>query len=46
MACKRLLLTHYWGHVPPEAMIAEAREAFEGPISVAKERKTYLIGKE
>ncbi|MGI8857474.1 MAG: MBL fold metallo-hydrolase [Thermomicrobiales bacterium] len=43
---KHLLLTHYWGHVPPETMIAEAREAFDGPISVAKERDTYLVGKE
>jgi len=43
---KRLLLTHYWGHVPPETMIAEAREAFEGPISVANERASYIVGKE
>ncbi|MCA1669080.1 MAG: MBL fold metallo-hydrolase [Thermomicrobia bacterium] len=43
---KRLLLTHYWGHVPPETMIAEAREAFAGPISVAKERDTYIISEE
>ncbi|MHB8646708.1 MAG: MBL fold metallo-hydrolase [Thermomicrobiales bacterium] len=45
-AVKHLLLTHYWGHVPPETMIAEAREAFAGPISVAKERATYIVGKE
>lgn len=43
---KRLLLTHYWGHVPPETMIAEAREAFDGPVSVAMERATYIVGKE
>jgi ribonuclease BN (tRNA processing enzyme) len=43
---KHLLLTHYWGHIPPETMIAEAREAFDGPISVATERNTYLVGKE
>lgn len=43
---KRLLLTHYWGHVPPETMIAEAREAFDGPISVAVERASYSVGKE
>ncbi len=43
---KHLLLTHYWGHVPPETMIAEAREAFDGPVSVALERDTYLVGKE
>jgi len=43
---KHLLLTHYWGHVPLETMIAEAREAFDGPVSVAKERATYRVGKE
>ncbi len=43
---KRLLLSHYWGHVPPETMIAEARAAFDGPISVATERATYIVGKE
>lgn len=43
---KRLLLTHYWGHVPPETMIAEAREAFDGPVSVAVERASYSVGKE
>ena len=43
---KRLLLTHYWGHVPPETMIAEAREAFDGPVDVAIERATYLVGGE
>ncbi|HEY8291667.1 MAG TPA: MBL fold metallo-hydrolase [Thermomicrobiales bacterium] len=43
---KSLLLTHFWGHVPPETMIAEAREAFGGPIRVAKERATYRVGKE
>lgn len=39
----RLLLTHYWGHVPPETMIAEARAAFQGEVSVAKERATYTL---
>jgi ribonuclease BN (tRNA processing enzyme) len=43
---QRLLLTHYWGHVPPGTMIAEAREAFAGPISVAAERATLIVGKE
>ena len=43
---RNLLLTHYWGHVPPETMIAEAREAFDGPIGVAMERATYRVGKE
>ena len=42
---KHLLLTHYWGHVPPETMIAEARADFTGPVSVAKERDTYSVGK-
>jgi ribonuclease BN (tRNA processing enzyme) len=41
---KRLLLTHYWGHVSPDAMIAEARQAYDGPISVAKEHAVYEIG--
>lgn len=40
---QRLLLTHYWGHVPPERMIAEARAAFHGEVSVAKERATYIL---
>ncbi len=43
---KHLLLTHYWGHVPPDTMIAEARAVFDGPVSVAMERDTYLVGKE
>ena len=43
---KCLLLTHYWGHVPSETMIAEAREAFDGPMSVAMERATYRVGEE
>ena len=43
---KRLLLTHYWGHVPTETMIAEAREAFDGPVSVAVERASYIVGQE
>lgn len=41
---KRLLLTHYWGHVPPETMIAEAQQAYHGPITVAKERDRYIVG--
>jgi ribonuclease BN (tRNA processing enzyme) len=40
---KHLLLTHYWGHVPPETMLAEARAAFHGEVSVAKERATYTL---
>lgn len=40
---QRLLLTHYWGHILPETMIAEARETFHGPVSVAKERATYIV---
>lgn len=43
---ERLLLTHYWGHVPPETMIAEARAAFDDPVGVAVERATYTVGKE
>jgi ribonuclease BN (tRNA processing enzyme) len=42
---KHLLLTHYWGHIPLETMIAEACEAFDGPISVATERAAYIVGK-
>lgn len=42
---KHLLLTHYWGNIPPETMIAEAREAFDGPVSVARERATFIVGK-
>ena len=40
----RLLLTHYWGHIPPDRMTAEAKTAFEGAISVAKERDRYVVG--
>jgi ribonuclease BN (tRNA processing enzyme) len=40
---KRLLLTHYWGHIPPETMLAEARAAFPGEMSVAKERARYTL---
>ncbi len=43
---RHLLLTHYWGNIPPETMIAEARAAFDGPVSVAVERATYIVGKE
>lgn len=43
---RNLLLTHYWGHVPPETMIAEAREAFDGPVRVAVERATYRVSTE
>ena len=43
---RHLLLTHYWGNIPPDKMIAEAHAAFDGPISVAKERATYSVGKE
>jgi ribonuclease BN (tRNA processing enzyme) len=43
---KRLLLTHYWGHMTPETMIAEASAAFDGPVSVAIERATYRVGGE
>lgn len=43
---RHLLLTHYWGNIPPETMIAEARAAFDGPISVAMERATYIVSKE
>ncbi len=41
---RHLLLTHYWGQMTPETMIAAARHAFAGPISVAKERATYIVG--
>ncbi|MDQ2785309.1 MAG: MBL fold metallo-hydrolase [Chloroflexota bacterium] len=41
-----LLLTHYWGNILPEKMIAEARAAFDGPVSVAVERATYIVGQE
>lgn len=40
---RQLLLTHYWGHIPPETMIAEARAVFDGPVSVARERATYTV---
>lgn len=42
---KRLLLTHYWGHVPPKQMAAEAKAVFSGAISVAKERDRYIVGR-
>lgn len=41
---KRLLLTHYWGHVAPAQMATEAKTAFGGAISVAKERDRYIVG--
>jgi ribonuclease BN (tRNA processing enzyme) len=41
---KRLLLTHYWGHIPPERMLSEARAAFHGAVSLAKERDHYIVG--
>lgn len=40
---KHLLLTHYWGHIPPQTMLAEARAAFHGEVSVAKERAMYTL---
>ncbi len=43
---RHLLLTHYWGNIPSETMIAEAHRAFDGPVSVAVERATYIVGKE
>ncbi len=41
---RHLLLTHYWGNIPPEMMIAEARAAFDGPVSVAVEHASYSVG--
>jgi ribonuclease BN (tRNA processing enzyme) len=41
---KRLLLTHYWGHIPPERMLSEARAVFHGALTVAKERDRYVVG--
>jgi len=43
---RHLLLTHYWGNIPPEMMIAEARAAFDGPVSVAVEHASYSVGQE
>lgn len=43
---RHLLLTHYWGNIPPDQMIAAAHAAFDGPISVAVEHASYSVGKE
>jgi ribonuclease BN (tRNA processing enzyme) len=40
----RLVLTHYWGDMSPEAMREQARAAFDGPVSVAHERATFVVG--
>jgi ribonuclease BN (tRNA processing enzyme) len=41
---RRLLLTHYWGHTPPERILVEGRAAFHGAITVANERDRYVVG--
>jgi len=40
---KRLLLTHTWGHFDRARMLAEARDAFKGPVEFAEEMKSYFI---
>jgi ribonuclease BN (tRNA processing enzyme) len=40
---KRLLLTHIWPIVDPEQSVAEAREAFDGPVDCARMNATYQL---
>lgn len=39
----RLLLTHFWPEYDPEALRAEAAQACECPVLVAREGETYLV---
>ena len=39
----RLLLTHLMPWADPEAMAAEAREAYDGPLEVVRSGATYDI---
>lgn len=40
---RALLLTHYWGHVPPEQIIAEARAVFQGEVTLATEHAQFDV---
>jgi ribonuclease BN (tRNA processing enzyme) len=40
---KRLLITHIWPIVDPEQSVAEAREAFGGPVEYARMNATYQL---
>ncbi|MBI4507018.1 MAG: MBL fold metallo-hydrolase [Chloroflexi bacterium] len=39
---RRLVLTHLW-RTDPEAALVEARAAFDGPIDLAQEHRTYVV---
>lgn len=40
---RHLVLTHYWGNMPPEQMAADARAVFDGMVSVATEGVIYRL---
>jgi ribonuclease BN (tRNA processing enzyme) len=40
---RRLLLTHLWPELGPEALLAAARATFAGPTEIAREGTRYII---
>lgn len=40
---KKLLLTHIWQEHDLRRMVAEARDAFLGPVEIAEEMKSYTV---